>query len=527
MKSKTLIKLSAWALAIVINLVIALVFFNVSGLDGGFQTQLNKGAEAAGAGDNDKALRHYLKAVDIAPDSPVGYLNAADVYIRMGRSGDAITIMEELIERKPRSVDSFEYLLQLYQDHGVSIEKQIALLSTATALFGDASYADRAGELKLLQSTVSAPLTEPAEGSYPGAVTIQVTNFQEGDEVYYTTNGDTPTKAATKYDHAKGITLRDGRTVLSMIRYNAQGNSSASVAYSYSIGSVASAEELKHYTSQNGPNIATGGIAVLGGSTTYFSDLNNAGRLTSSKGGTLGDDKAQYINLVDGYLYYVNGSDNNRIYRIKTDGSDRRLLVSDACGMLHAAGDRLFYQSRTEGGGLYSAALDGSGKKRITPDLAPSFTVYEGYVYYRNDSEGGALYRSSIDGFEQTALTTSAAACVTVYEGYVYYISSGDDGRVYRMSTQGGSASAVTTTGAAEFVLSGGTLFFRGDTQAGIYRCNASGGSVTKLTDDDGAKLSVTGGVLYFVNYTKGSKLYTMTTSGGSMLPVENEKGSE
>ena len=523
MKSKTLIRLSAWALAIVINLIIALIFFNVQGLDGGFQTQLSKGAEYADAGDYDRAIRHYLKAIDIAPESSVGYLNAADVYIRMNNPSEAIAVMERLIDTKPRSVESFEYLLELYQTYGASTEKQIQLLSTASTLFGDTNYAGRAGELKLLQSTVAVPLTDPAEGSYPSAVNITVTNYQNGDEVYYTTNGDTPTNFSSKYDHTKGISLRDGRTVLTMIRYNAEGGSSAAVAYSYSIGAGASSEELKAYTSRNGANIATGGIAVLGGSASYYSDLNKSGHLTGTRNGLLAEDKAAYLNLADGWIYYVNGSDNNRIYRIKTDGSDRTRLTDDAAGMLHLAGNRLFFQNRTEGGGLYSTALDGSGKRRITPDLAPSFMVYEGYVYYRNDSEGGALYRSSIDGFEQLALTGAATSCVTVYDGHVYYINSGADGRIYRIPTAGGTATAVTSASAAEYTIAGGNLFFRGDTQTGVYRCGASGGSVTKLTDDDGAKLSVVGSTIYFVNYSKGSKLYTMTTSGGSMTEVVAE----
>ncbi|NLT58825.1 MAG: DUF5050 domain-containing protein [Clostridiales bacterium] len=520
MKSKTWIKLTAWVAAIVLNLVIALVYFNVSGLDGGFQTQLTKGSEYAAQGDYDRAIKHFLKAIDIAPDSPVGYIQAADSYERTGQPQQAIALMETLIAKKPRSVESFEYLLRLYEENGAPIQKQIDLLSEAAMLFDSATYADRAGELLLQLSTVGPPVLSLEAGAYSTPQTVHVTNLADGDEVYYTTNGDTPVKTSTKYNPKNGISLKKGKTLVTLLRYSADGAASQPAAYLFTIGEGMTAEERGAYTAQNGNNLSNGGTVVFAGNNTYYSNLNKSGFLYSQSDGLLVEDKASYLNLSGGFIYYVNGSDGNRVYRVRVDGTERERVLSAVSGPLLLANDRLIFQNRSEDSSLYSATLSGGSLQRITPDLATSIAVYEGDVYYRNDSKGGALYRSSLDGIDHSELVGGACGGITVDGGYVYYISAGEDGRIYRVPTGGGTPEAVTGASASEFVLAGGNLYFRDAAQGGIYRCSTSGGSATRLTTVDGAKLNVSGSTLYFVNYADGSSHYTMSTSGGNLTKL-------
>jgi len=507
-------------LAIAINAVGALVYLSVAGMDGGFKTQIDRGAAYAADGSYDKALKCFMRAISIAPNSPVGYAYAADANVRLGNAATAIALMEGFVETSPRSVDSFEYLLELYKTYNVPLEKQIEVLTRAAALFTDSTFANRAGELTQLLLHVGPPLTEPAPGVYPTPQQLQVTNLSDGDTVYYTLNGDVPTTSSTRYDPQRGIRLSSGRSELSLIRLNADGSKSDIVTYLYSIGVTESADALLAYTSVNGANIATGGIAVFGGNDTFFSHISHGGVLFSERSGQLADDRASYINLSDGWIYYVNASDGNRIYRIKTDGNGRTKLTDDASGMLHFAGGRLFYQNRSEGGALFSAASDGSNRRRITPDLVSGFFVWQGVIYYRNDSRGGALYSSSLDGIDQVELIKGAVTGISVYDNYLYFINSGDDGRVHRVPIEGGTPSAVTSEAVAEFIVSEGFIYYRGETQTGIYRIPVSGGSATLLTGNDGAKLSLCGSKLYFVNYSDASLLYTMSTSGGGLAPV-------
>ena len=151
------------------------------------------------------------------------------------------------------------------------------------------------------------------------------------------------------------------------------------------------------------------------------------------------------MNMTGDRLYYVNVSDGSRIYRVKTDGSERECIVSDSADMLQVAGDRIFYQSKADGG-LYSAGLDGSGKLRIVKDRVSCFTLSNGVIYYRNDSEGGALWCCSIDGFDAQELAAGSCNYPAVYENNVYYINVSDDS-ICRVSTQGGEPETVVSSG--------------------------------------------------------------------------------
>lgn len=516
MKQKTLIKLTAWLLAIVINGLIVVVYLNVKGLDGGFLTQIEKGDASFESGDLEAALKHYLKATSIAPDSPIGYLNAASTYVSLGDSEAAMALMEEYLSTSPHSVESYEYLLSLYEDNGVSPQKQFALLSEAALLFPDAAFADRAGELKLQLAAVDAPLLTPEPGSYEDTLKVTISNYEQGDEIFYTSNGDYPTKASTRYDPDKGIPIKKGKTQLTLIRYTAEGDVSDVVEALYSVGEGLSQEQLRAYTAAS-PNVVTGGLALFGGADSYYSNLNDNGSLYSAGQGQILADKVSYLNMTGDRLYYVNVSDGSRIYRVKTDGSERECIVSDSADMLQVAGDRIFYQSKADGG-LYSAGLDGSGKLRIVKDRVSCFTLSSGVIYYRNDSEGGALWCCSIDGFDAQELAAGSCNYPAVYENNVYYINVSDDS-ICRVSTQGGEPETVVSSGVSEFVLSGGNLYYR-STSGGIFRCSASGSSVTRLTQDDGGKLAVVGSTVYFVNYDDGSSLSTVSTSGGNQQKV-------
>ena len=533
MKQKTIIKLTAWLLAIAINGLIVLVYLNVKGLDGGFLTQIEKGNTSAEAGDQEKALKHYLRAVSIAPESPLGYLNAAAAYVSLGDSDAAISLMEQYVATKRRSVESYEYLLTLYEENNVSLQKRVDLLSAAAQLFPDAAFADRAGELKLQLTAVEAPILTPEPGDYEDNLKVTISNYQEGDEIFYTDNGDRPTRASTAYNHSKGITVKKGKTQLSLIRYTAEGEASEVVQALYSVGEGLSEEALKAYTSSS-PNVVTGGVALFGGTDNFFSNLNDNSALYSTGQGRILDDKVLYLNMTGNELYYVNASDNNRIYRAKADGSGRTRIVNDSAGMLQVAGDRIFYQNKDDGG-LYSAGLDGSGKTRIVKDMVSSFTLDSGVIYYRNDSKGGALWRCSIDGFDAKELASGSCNYPAVYEDHVYYISTSDDGSICRVSTQGGDPASVVSSGASEFVLSGGNLYYR-SAAGGIFRCSAAGSSSTRLTRDDGGKLAVVGSTLYFVNYDDASRLTTVSTSGsnqqvvakgGAVQPPDGNSGND
>ena len=466
MKQKTFIKLTAWLLAIAINGLIVVVYLNVKGLDGGFLTQIEKGDASLESGDLESALKHYLKAVSIAPDSPLAYLNASATYVSLGTASRPwLSWRNTLPPRRTRWKAT--NICCPFMSRTTSLPKSSLRCCRRRPCSspmrplptGPASSSCSSRRLTRLCS-------RPEPGSYEDTLKVTISNYEEGDEIFYTDNGDQPTRASTRYDPDKGISIKKGKTQLTLIRYTAEGDVSDVVQALYSVGEGLSEEQLRAYTAAS-PNVVTGGVALFGGTDSYYSNLNDGSALYSAAQGRILTDKVSYLNMTGGRLYYVNASDGGRVYRVKTDGSERERIVSDGAGMLQVAGDRVFYQSKDDGG-LYSAALDGSGKLRIVKDRVSCFTLSNGVIYYRNDSEGGALWCCSLDGFDARLLAEGSCNYPAVSDGFVYYVNASDDS-ICRVPTQGGDPETVVSSGVSEFVLSGGNLYYR-STSGGIFR---------------------------------------------------------
>ena len=517
MKNKRAIKVSAWALAIFINMVFVFAYLSIVGLDGGYQTQIEKGDEAIVAGNYDRAVKAYLKAVSIAPSTSTGYVRAADTYIKLNLPQDAIEIMETYIASSPRSVGSFEYLLTLYDTYGSAPEKQIAVLDQAAILFDDAGYANRSGELKLLLSAVPAPVPTPVPGVYKDTQTITFQGLAAGDVIYYTSNGDEPDTSSYKYNTERGISLKQGVNQLKFIRYNADGNASNVLSTVYYIGERMSDAVLATITSSSGNSVVTSGQTLYIGTDTIYTTKSG---IYSNMYGLLTSDVAESLNYSGGYLYYVNTSDGDSLYRIRLTDQDRQQILSSKCGMVHLAGDYIIFENKSDGSALYTANLAGGNVTRLTKDRISMFTVFKGYIYCRNDSKSGSLYRFSLDGIESSQLTDSRVACINISDNFVYYINMNDDGKIYRISPTGTDASQVCPVEVSEFTLSGDYIFYRGVSKRGIFRCNLMGEDTMLLTSDDGARLSVAGNRLYFVNYSDGSALYSIGLGGGDKTLV-------
>ncbi len=517
MRNKFMIKLTAWISAIALCGLFVFIYINAVGLDGGYNAQMEKGDELYILGDYEGAVDAYLSAASAAPLSPDGHIKAADAYIMLGDKDSAIEVMEDYLSNSPRSLESYELLMKLYDETSAPLEVQAALYQEAAVLFENADYANTAGLLMLQVSAVPAPTLTPEAGAYPEEQIIKVTSFAEGDMIYYTTNGDDPTSASTAYNHEKGITMRDGRTMLKLIRYNAEGEASRIAEGVYVIGEQMSEEELAVITAINGNNIVTDGQTVYTGSDTFYLQ---PGKIYSKNLGLLYEANASNLNYANGYLYFVNITDGESLYRINLTDYSVDKIIGDRMGMVQIAGGYIIYENKSDGSALYSADLGGGSRVRITDDRISMFTVFKGNIYCQNDSKSGALYRISLDGLDSVALTEERVACINISDNFVYYMNMNDGGKIYRIATEGGDATVVCPVEVSEFTLSGSSIFYRPASGGGVYRCSVTGGDSTLLTGDDGAKLTVSGGLVYYVNYSDSSELYSMSTSGGNQQVV-------
>jgi len=136
----------------------------------------------------------------------------------------------------------------------------------------------------------------------------------------------------------------------------------------------------------------------------------------------LTDDAPESINVLEGWVYYLL-SDSGHIVRIRTDGTDRQVLLTENCALLHAAGSGLYFQLRNADGKRVDMAHltpDGSACT-ILMENAELQAYYDHTIYFWQDSN---LLRYRPETGESREINTYFAyhrGCLADAGGFYYY----------------------------------------------------------------------------------------------------------
>jgi Tol biopolymer transport system component len=107
----------------------------------------------------------------------------------------------------------------------------------------------------------------------------------------------------------------------------------------------------------------------------------------------LTDDQAENLIVAGEWVYYLNASDNYRMYKIKLDGSGRRKLTNDQVLFMAVVNDTIYFSNNSDNQKLYTCNLDGQQRVKVTDDKAGFINVLNDWIYYTNGSAHHALYR--------------------------------------------------------------------------------------------------------------------------------------
>jgi len=185
---------------------------------------------------------------------------------------------------------------------------------------------------------------------------------------------------------------------------------------------------------QNG-NIGQGGLmAGDGNGLVYFRSESNGAlykaQLDGSNKQKISDDQPEYINVLDGWVYYANFKENYSLYRIRTDGTGRQLLKTGYCNDVYVTGNFIYYDIRDQNNvaQIYRMSTDGSGDALLIPNAAVKY-VYNGFVYYSpwtTDIRG--FWRYNLSTKENVQITTSDVYYPVVNDNGLYYWETGSSG---------------------------------------------------------------------------------------------------
>ncbi|MDQ6419088.1 DUF5050 domain-containing protein [Paenibacillus sp. LHD-117] len=95
-------------------------------------------------------------------------------------------------------------------------------------------------------------------------------------------------------------------------------------------------------------------------------------------------DEIQVFGLSDGWIYYRNGSDEDKMYRVHTDGTDNQKISDDIPNLLcNVSGGWVYYGLR-EDPGFFKVKIDGTEKVKLSDDRPYYLHVLGDMILYKD-----------------------------------------------------------------------------------------------------------------------------------------------
>ncbi len=216
-----------------------------------------------------------------------------------------------------------------------------------------------------------------------------------------------------------------------------------------------------------------------------------------------GDTLSTQIMDLSEWFVFGNPDDNNKLYKIKSNGTELTKLSDSKYEGLRPLTNWIYYIDRQElnnSGRLCRVQYDGTNQQTMTSERVEGFCVTENYVFYILDNN---IYRIQLDGSSKMKLISDNDKIYTLmhYEDYIYYNTNNG---IYKIHTNGQDHTCIIDGYYYQFALSGNKIFYHNDA---ILYADLEGAGERELLTDYLSDMVVEDNMLY---YSKGNYLYKM-----------------
>lgn len=216
------------------------------------------------------------------------------------------------------------------------------------------------------------------------------------------------------------------------------------------------------------------------------------------------EDSASGLCLYDGYLYYENWSDNQKIYRIKTDKTKRELVADVPTRWLQISGDWLVYaKSETITGlkrsnNLFKRDLRSGVESQIAFGGVENVCTDNGYAYYLNWSDNYRIYRVALNGGKPERISDCSATFFVVHNGIVYFVNYDDSNKLYTLTGDGKKLEKVGQDGCGYLSVDDRFVYYTKIGEHGLWKMRLNGTDNELITRIVGGPIIQIGELLYY-----------------------------
>jgi len=132
---------------------------------------------------------------------------------------------------------------------------------------------------------------------------------------------------------------------------------------------------------------------------------------------------SSYLGVYNNLVYFINETDDNKIYKMNLDGSKCMKVADYWVNNLYVNDGWIYFSCSMEG--LCKIRIDGSEFAKITEDEPNNFVVSDGWIYYvanNHMSYTNCLYKMSTDGSSKQKLCDEQAADLFLEGDNIYFV---------------------------------------------------------------------------------------------------------
>lgn len=229
----------------------------------------------------------------------------------------------------------------------------------------------------------------------------------------------------------------------------------------------------------------------------------------------------------NGRIYYRNYYDDEKLYRVNTDGRENRKLSDEQILQFYVADDEIYYVNGSDGRRLYAINIDGSDRRKLSDGSADTFfrNLSDGKIYYESGDDD-SLYSINTDGSGKEKISGGNALYTIGTGDRIYYSPVNRSNRgIFSIKTDGSNKIKLSDDHPFRLEAVNDRIYWLGDHK--LYAMRNDGSDRCKLTDDYALNINVAGGRIYYRNIFGGeSTVCSMNTDGSDKQLLSHENAN-
>jgi hypothetical protein len=265
----------------------------------------------------------------------------------------------------------------------------------------------------------------------------------------------------------------------------------------------------------------------------------------------LAQDVGQLTLSVDDWVYFNKASDQEKLYRVKIDGSGEMKVNDLRVYALNENKGRLYFSDLDHNYRLSSAKPDGSDVQILSEDMSTDLLFFDGWLYYLNHSDSGREYR--IKGNEkEKVISVAKVTPLASNESEIlvagstnsnrssggYFVKAGDDlifvgmsegmDGIYRRNLIEANVDIeqISLDQARNLNVWKDWVYYINESDySGIYRMRADGSEPQIVLDQSVGNLVIFGNWMYFLNHNDNQRIYKAKVDGSELTKISDSEG--